>query len=320
MKKITFLLFLLLFTTFKAFSQCDLLFNPENATFVAGESASIIVCFQDYSSGLPAYEKADYDTSPSDGLPDVTVINAVPGSVNVIVMGTGNTIDNTYCIKVTFTVGTANLTSLSVTANGNTNSCSITESKSYVTLPIVLESFDVKREKDILKFNWITSSEINNDFFTVEMSENGKEFSSIGEIKGAQNSHERLEYNYSYTLKDFDVPFLYFRLKQTDNDGRSTYSDVKLFINNLKDKFHFVVNNLNISDDRLEFELTSMGQNEMNVSVYDLNGNKYLESKSFNVFSGNYIYALPLKSIKDGIYIVQLVNIGKSEVRKVFAN
>jgi len=69
---------------------------------------------------------------------------------------------------------------------------------------------------------WITSSEINNDFFAIERSNDAIHFQVVATIQGAGNSRERL----SYVAYD-EQPLAgqnYYRLKQTDFDGASSYS------------------------------------------------------------------------------------------------
>lgn len=92
-------------------------------------------------------------------------------------------------------------------------------------LPIELISFNAVLKKNLVLLTWITSSEINNDYFTVERSIDGINFEVIGTLNGAGNSTAIL----NYQLTD-DDPFLgtnYYRLKQTDFDGKYTYSEVR---------------------------------------------------------------------------------------------
>lgn len=73
---------------------------------------------------------------------------------------------------------------------------------------------------------WATASESNNDYFTVERSKDGISFEAIVEVDGAGNSDN---YFLNYKVTDFS-PFegtSYYRLKQTDFDGKFALSDVK---------------------------------------------------------------------------------------------
>lgn len=92
-------------------------------------------------------------------------------------------------------------------------------------LPIELTSFTVSATEHGYTFNWITSSEVNNDYFTLEYSIDGVNFNEIDYVHGAGTTSETSEYEYRWDeAPEFDV--VYFRLKQTDYNGEYTYSDV----------------------------------------------------------------------------------------------
>ena len=92
-------------------------------------------------------------------------------------------------------------------------------------LPIELSSFSIFATADAFTFNWITSSEENNDYFTLEYSINGIDFNEIDYVHGAGTTSETSEYTYRWDeAPKFNV--VYFRLKQTDYNGEYTYSDV----------------------------------------------------------------------------------------------
>ena len=94
-------------------------------------------------------------------------------------------------------------------------------------LPVELLYFEAQVEADgMLVINWATAIEINNDYFTIEMSMNGKDWKAIEEVKGAGNSDVAI----AYTWKEADVQAtgtVYYRLKQTDFDGSFTYSSIE---------------------------------------------------------------------------------------------
>jgi hypothetical protein len=91
-------------------------------------------------------------------------------------------------------------------------------------LPIQLLSFSATNLGSFVSVNWTTTNELNNDYFTIQRSVDGGEFSKIAMVKGAGTSTRDLDYTFS------DIEPLngisYYRLKQTDFDGKSTYSDV----------------------------------------------------------------------------------------------
>lgn len=305
-----------LFSFNSLLGQCDLTFNPPIGYYVAGETKSVIICYQSYMSGLPEFEKADWDAD-NNGQPDIVVANAVPGTVSIIALGTGNTINSAYCLQVTFTVGTANVTSITATATGNTSSCSVTETNSYETLPIILESFEVLKQNDLIKVNWVTLSEFNNDFFTIEMSGDSKEFKEIGYVEGKTNSIERVSYSFNYKTEEINKPFVYFRLKQTDLDGNFTYSPIKVLKNVDDKKLRFSVNSVNSEYDNLRFEITSASKTLISVNAYDIKGN-LLTNRIIEVSEGLNNCEMKMKNSYSGICILKFSNQDFSEIKKVF--
>jgi hypothetical protein len=92
-------------------------------------------------------------------------------------------------------------------------------------LPIELLFFNAKLNGDKkVDLTWATASETNNDFFTIEKTRDGISFESVALLDGKGNSRVRINYN------ELDVnPYegvSYYRLKQTDFDGKYEYSSL----------------------------------------------------------------------------------------------
>jgi len=91
-------------------------------------------------------------------------------------------------------------------------------------LPITLVEFGARPEGSMVRLDWVTASEQNNAFFTVERSRDGIQFEHVLDVTGALNSSSTL----NYTELD-PTPYgglSYYRLRQTDTDGTSTLSPV----------------------------------------------------------------------------------------------
>lgn len=93
-----------------------------------------------------------------------------------------------------------------------------------IALPISLTYFRAVLKEQKVYLDWSTASESGNDYFTVERSANGVNFESIGMKKGAGNSTTSKYYS------QFDNSPMqgisYYRLKQTDYDGKYSYSNI----------------------------------------------------------------------------------------------
>lgn len=106
-------------------------------------------------------------------------------------------------------------------ADGYFDDLSLTHSS---TLPVTLLTFEAFPTDETILLRWQTSEENSNDFFTIEKSENGIYWEAIGIVEGAKTSDQLL--SYSFTDNAPATGFQYYRLKQTDADGTSTYSQM----------------------------------------------------------------------------------------------
>lgn len=93
-------------------------------------------------------------------------------------------------------------------------------------LPIQLLTFTGEHKNRKNYINWSTISETNNDYFTLERSFDGYEFSELSVVKGAGTSNSVLDYE---VIDHFPESIItYYRLKQTDFNGKVTYSEIIL--------------------------------------------------------------------------------------------
>lgn len=93
-------------------------------------------------------------------------------------------------------------------------------------LPIKLMNFAVNAtNKNSVDISWATATETNNSYFTVERSKDGLSFELVTTVKGAINSSIPIQYQ---AVDKTPFPGIsYYRLKQTDLDGKFIYSAIK---------------------------------------------------------------------------------------------
>ena len=93
-------------------------------------------------------------------------------------------------------------------------------------LPIELLFFKalVANENQVL-CKWSTATEINNDYFTVEKTQDGINYEFVTNVTGAGNSNTTL--NYSIIDPSPYLGISYYRLKQIDFNGQYTYSQLE---------------------------------------------------------------------------------------------
>lgn len=109
--------------------------------------------------------------------------------------------------------------------NGNNFHLASTD-KDDSPLPIELLSFSAQLKNDFVELKWSTSIETNNDFFTIERSSNVEHFEPILQHDGAGTTKELTDYRVIDPSPLYGRS--YYRLKQTDFDGKFTYSSVRV--------------------------------------------------------------------------------------------
>lgn len=92
------------------------------------------------------------------------------------------------------------------------------------TLPVTLKSFSVSVKNNSSILQWITSTEINNKFFNIEHSADGKSFNTVGTVNGKGNTTN--ESSYTFTHNNMVSGRNFYRLAQHDFDGAVKYSQV----------------------------------------------------------------------------------------------
>jgi hypothetical protein len=94
-------------------------------------------------------------------------------------------------------------------------------------LPVGMSAFTAQLQGAAVRVAWATASEKNNASFTVERSVAGQPYTAVGTVTGAGTSAAA----HTYALLDTRLPagakLLYYRLRQVDLDGTTTYSPVR---------------------------------------------------------------------------------------------
>jgi hypothetical protein len=93
-----------------------------------------------------------------------------------------------------------------------------------ILLPIELTYFFATCEDELISIYWQTASENENSHFTIIRTKDGKNYEELGTIPGAGYSVSPINYSFSYQIDRSNSDY-YYRLKQTDYNGDSQYSD-----------------------------------------------------------------------------------------------
>ncbi|GIR57465.1 MAG: hypothetical protein CM15mP65_00460 [Crocinitomicaceae bacterium] len=86
-------------------------------------------------------------------------------------------------------------------------------------LPIDLVSFAGECVNNTTELEFVVASQVNNDYYTIERSVDGNEWSEVGIIDGEGNTSTQMTYKWIDVSPTNGVN--YYRLSQTDFDGTS---------------------------------------------------------------------------------------------------
>jgi hypothetical protein len=177
-------------------------------------------------------------------------------------------------------------------------------------LPIELTSFTGHCDQQNTILKWSTASERNNSFFTVERSVDAIHWDIIGTVDGAVNSFAPKSYSFTdFTLENNNY---YYKLKQTDFDGKYEYSHL-VFVqnceNNASENFIFYPNPNN-GKFELKFNENSMDPNIYSTQIYSSVGQKVYEANGTQT-------KFDLSNKQAGVYFAHVLLGSKTVIIKI---
>lgn len=201
-------------------------------------------------------------------------------------------------IKITDNCGRVNFKFQCVNVNSSASS-----------LPVTLISFAGEPRRDGVHLDWVTSSEINNDYFSVQRSENGINYSDIGRVKGHGNT--TVANSYSFTDVQPLTGYSYYKLRQVDFDGTATSSQaVAIFVGGSKKILEGLVVTPNPFSDKASIRLNSLVNGIAEIQIYTIAG-KLCVHESVQLEEGmNTLNSEKINSLASGIYFFQISSEG----------
>lgn len=198
--------------------------------------ANLVNTSEKVTQSVPVGDQGDYELATTDaGDYSVEITNGqiavgstIPASSRVLPDNwhyTGNN-DGTPCVVpacvTPYTIAGISLGGGSPAAGG------LNFGIIFRVMPIKLISFNAYKDGGIARLTWATGTEQNNKGFDIQRSSDGKNWISIGwQDSQSENGNSSTTLNYYYTDNHPLEGMNFYRLKQTDFDGRAAYSEVK---------------------------------------------------------------------------------------------
>jgi hypothetical protein len=182
-------------------------------------------------------------------------------------------------------------------------------------LPISLLSFEATPQDGKVALEWVTLSETNNAFFTVERSSDLSEVHTLARVDGAGNHNGKL----TYSAID-DHPLLgtsYYRLRQTDFSGENTYTQwVAVQLIGMANAQLMLYPNP-VHNGMLFVETSGFDENEnIRIEFCDLSGKNLLLS-NMSPGSASTRTTIDLADLQSGVYLMHIQYKGHKEIRKI---
>jgi|GEM_PF-3314196 len=178
------------------------------------------------------------------------------------------------------------------------------------SLPVKLANYNVQslNGKDVL-IDWKTTQEVNNDYFIIQRSYDGRNFEAIAKILSNRNV-DGGDYQYIDNM-----PFNgnnYYRLAQVDKDGHSTYYEVRLIIINNKTAPSFSVYPNPVRGGQLTIRLSAPITDYANISLINVLG-RVIFKESVLINGNDCTIQLP-NDLPVGTYFLSLNNLTPKRV------
>ncbi len=269
-------------------------------------SAISNVSFPDGAATVVTRHDAFWTLSTADGL--------AGGTYNLRMEGTGfGTISDVDDLRLTLAgsvVGNAGTNSgTPATPQVNRKDLTLTDlaNNFYLGSVNIILSVDLLHceakftDNDVI-VSWATASEKNNEFFTLERSRDGQQFEPVITVKGAGNSSSVL--NYDAIDENPLSGNSYYRLRQTDYDGKFSFSHVMEVKTDFGIEFSVFPNPSDGSS--ISISLTGIYGEEILVVVLDMTGRQAYSQIVPAFIDGTFLIATDFsKKLTPGVYMVK---------------
>ena len=181
-------------------------------------------------------------------------------------------------------------------------------------LPISLMPLQASYADGVSRLSWATSQEINSNYFEVEHSVNGTDFTAIGKVAASGFSSKEIAYAFDDVKAGAGLN--YYRLRVVDKDGSAVYSNIATVKVNIKG---FFVTGMYPSPftDQVNISLSSENSGNAVVRLSDLTGRQIAtQTATINKGVSNVVFN-NLGKLAGGMYLVEVNYNGSRYTQKI---
>ncbi|MCP4443470.1 MAG: T9SS type A sorting domain-containing protein [Aureispira sp.] len=204
------------------------------------------------------------------------------------------------------TIGVNGNHQLEFIVDGDSYDCDYEDGSFSEPMPVELVYFNATADDNEVWVQWQTLSEENNDHFEVERSLDGINFEVVEQIKGAGTTNEVQFYDLVDVLEVLESDMMYYRLKQVDTDGTTSYSEIQAVRIEYKKASGDVTVFPNPAVDRLNLSFDLETASEVIATVYDVTGKVVSQQQFSELGVGTVRKSIDIENIDHGYYILEI--------------
>ena len=175
-----------------------------------------------------------------------------------------------------------------------------TISVNSAALPAELVAFTGTAETLANRLDWTTATEANVNYFAVERSADGNDWTTVGEVTAAGNSSVAVDYAF---LDRQPLSLAYYRLRTVDFDGYTEYSDVVQISRPRGNGDVVIAPNPTRGETILSIDLDR--NDDLTLIITDVTG-RVVSRTAYSLTEGAHTVALDMSRYASGVYFLQL--------------
>ncbi|MEM6964642.1 MAG: glycoside hydrolase family 9 protein [Bacteroidota bacterium] len=174
---------------------------------------------------------------------------------------------------------------------------------STTPLPVELVYFNVEVVNDeVVKLSWRSASEIDNDYFEIQRSQDGLDFKILDRVDGLGNAQTGAVY---IAVDSTPLEGLsYYRIKQVDTDGSFEYFPIKtVFFESKGIQFSIFPNPVK---EKLQVKMDAKNKIRSHLQILSSDGKIVIQRSTLDVQAGENVFEINVAHLSQGVYFLKM--------------
>ncbi len=219
---------------------------------------------------------------------------------------TGITVPNTWVQYTVSFVAPNNATHITMRNIAGATHWNRLDAFDFTTLlPIQMQEFNANLVDQVVELDWQTEQEKDSDYFLVEHSLDGLEWTELGRVAAAGNSTNLT--TYQFVDKHPFVGVNYYRIREYDYQGNAMVSEMKAIDYQMNQNESIQVFP-NPTSKQITVSLLASEMATITVEIYDMTGRKLLEKEHRTISKGYHQETVDMSALDAGVYMLKVTS------------